>query len=356
MSNSATDRLIATVRDVAATDAEIRAAAQAFFDAVRQVPDDTVSDAMRKLGSHFNLDDPARGAFLALVCGSLVEIGHDPSTIAGPLIDRLGPLLESSAALADACSARMPESGDEDHDASEEFEKVRECVARTMPAENAAWEALERFWPPALAVLSVSPSARAAARHLCETAARIADYHVAGHWLRLLLTVLDDEPILVIEPETKLGILARISGVVENFQLHVLLMDAFPQSRLLAPRRVSQRVADVARGFGPQQTEDTVIGAWNLYSWRAIDAGFRLPDPKDYKSSTGWIWGEGVPEDIPVFEGRRVILLGPASYQRSWGSQRTFDKLLAKLECERTLTQSEVAGWLERMVAAKGTT
>src|SRR5262249_12863990 len=169
----------------------------------------------------------------------------------------------------------------------------------------------------AIAVFSVSPSARAEARGLRDLAAKIADHHEGGHWLRLLLSVLDKEPVLAIEPQTRRGMLARMSGVVDNFQLNVLLMDAFPRSGILARRRVPKRVADVARGLGPQQTSETVTGVWNLYTWRALEPGFGLPDPNNYGASNCWIWNEGSPEDIPVFAGRRVILLGPASYSRS---------------------------------------
>ena len=42
-----------------------------------------------------------------------------------------------------------------------------------------------------------------------------------------------------------LGILGRISGVVDNFQLNVLPMDGFPKSGLFARRRVPARVAEV---------------------------------------------------------------------------------------------------------------
>lgn len=140
--------------------------------------------------------------------------------------------------------------------------------------------------------------------------------------------------MLVIEPKKTLGIYARISGVVDNFQLNVLLMDGFPQSGLLARRRVPKRVADVARGDGPQQTEDTVTSVWNMYTWQAIGSDFTMPNRADYDSSQFWVWNEGTPEDIPVFDGRRVVLLGPASYPRSWQSQRMFDNLPATLKID----------------------
>lgn len=353
MNTQATQHLIATVRDAASTDADINAAAQSFFNAVGRASVSEANAALATLAGFFSLDDPKRAAFLALVCGALVERGCDPRAIDQPLRERLQSLLAAAAALADACRARMPQSEDEEQDPRAAFEQVRQQLASEMPVENTAWEALQRFWPPAIAVFSVNAPSRAAARGLRDGADKIAEYHEAGHWLRLMLSVLDDEPILVIEPKTTLGILARISGVVDNFQLNVLLMDAFPKGGFLARRRIPQRVADVARGVGPQRTEDVVTGVWNLYTWKAIEPGFQLPDPNDYGASATWIWNEGCPEDIPVFQDRRVILLGPASYSRSWRSQRMFDKLPAKLECERKLTKSEITDWLQRMLTAK---
>jgi hypothetical protein len=145
-----------------------------------------------------------------------------------------------------------------------------------------------------------------------------------------------------------------MSGVVENFQLNVLLMDVFPRSGFLARRRVSKQVADIARGLGPQQSDDTVTGVWNLYTYQAIGLDLTLPSPSDYNASACWVWNEGSPEDIPVFEEHRVILLGPASYSRSWRSQRMFDKLPASLDIERQLSKNEAKDWLKRMATAKG--
>jgi hypothetical protein len=163
---------------------------------------------------------------------------------------------------------------------------------------------------------------------------------------------LHQEPIVVIEPQTRTGMLGRISGVVDNFQLNVLLMDGFELAEGL-PRRVSQKAVDVASGRGPQQIQEAVKGAWNLYTWRAIRPGFTLPDAKDLASKTTWIWNEGRPEQIPVLDGRRVVLLGPPSYARGWPAQRTFAYLPAALERERTLTADEVEQWLDTMVRAK---
>ena len=97
-----------------------------------------------------------------------------------------------------------------------------------------------------------------------------------------------------------------------------------------------------------------MTSVWNLHTWQAIQPGTKLPDPNDYSASKTWVWNEGSPEDIPVFEGRRVILLGPPSYPRSWRSQRLFDKLPAQMQVERKLAKDEAKDWLQRMIAAKG--
>lgn len=353
MLTNATQSLIATARDPAATDADMNAAAQAFFAAVGRSSRDSANEAIRTLSCHLDLGDSSRAAFLALVCGALVERGCDPLAVASPLVVQLEALLKLSAELTQACLDRTPKADDEDQAPNGAFEKVRTELARTMPKESAAWGALQTFWRPAIAVFSASSKARADARPLRDWAAKISTYHEAGHWLRLMLSVLDDEPIVAIEPEKATGLLGRISGVVDNFQLNTLLMDLFPRTGLFSRRRVSRRVAAVARGHGPQQTQDIVTSVWNLYTWQAIQADLTLLDPKDHGSSLHWIWNEGSPEDIPAFEGRRAILIGPPSYPRTWQSQRMFSGLPAKLDCERTLAKDEVKQWLQRMVTAR---
>jgi len=145
-----------------------------------------------------------------------------------------------------------------------------------------------------------------------------------------------------------------MSGIAENFQLNVLLMDLFPSSGWFAKRRVSAEAASIARGAGPQTSEEILTGAWNLYTWRAIAADGTLPAKPGFDLSANWIWNEGTPADIPTFESKRVILLGPPSYTRTWKSQRDFANLRADLKIERKLSANEVRDWLGRMAAANG--
>ena len=362
--SNATQQLITTLRDAAAGEREFKAAGQAFLTAAIQAPPEQAGAAIRELAALLDDDDLPHLDIAALMCGSLVERGCDPQLVAGPIMRRTGTLLPAARRLFDAALPQMPDELHDDQDDDQEqdevdreqvFETLRQQFAGWMPQENHAWELLGEVWPAAIAVLSRSPSARAAARPLREPAHAISEFHAAGHWLWQMLSVLDREPLLVIEPQTSLGIVGTISGISENFQLNVLLMDQFPKRGWFARRRVPKRAADNARGIGPQQADDIVTGVWNLYTWRAIQPGLTLPDPNDDGGGQHWVWNEGIPEDIPVFEKQRVVLLGPRSYPRSWRAQRTFDLMPGELAIERRLTAAEARDWLQRMLAAKET-
>lgn len=358
-----TKNLIETAKNSARKPADVDAAAQKFFAATENLTKAEKEEQIAALAQHFDLPDVHRSAFLALCCGALVEQGCDPQPMAAPLRAALKNVLESCGRLLEACRAKMPaEIPDNDDDEAEEdshsptelaFMEARKQVAPKMPKENEAWEALKQFWRPAIAAYTKNDMARMAAQSLRPLALPIAQFHEGGHWLQLVLSVLDNEPLVVIEPESNTGVLARISGVVDNFQLHTLLMDAFPRSGNFSGRRVTMPIAEMARGNGPQELEDTTVtGFWNLYTYRALQSNKQLPPSSEFSSSTHWIWNEGLPADIPVLDGRRVVLLGPPSLERTWAAMRTFDLLRAQLTIEQQLSAAEVDTWLTKMLAA----
>lgn len=361
---ASTKNLINTAANAAAKDTAVEQAAAEFLGKLDQMSKAEAAEQMAALAECFDLPKLYRGAYLALIGGAMVERGVDPQPMAAALRVQLKKLLEASAKFADACRAVMPESPpDEENDEDEvdedgqkpvnaAFEEAWQKIAPKMPAEVEAWNALTTLWRPGIAVYSVSDLARLAARNLREPAKQIAEFHEGGHWLHLILSVLDDEPLVVIEPQTGLGIVGRIAGVVDNFQLHTLLMESFPSTGVFA-NRVPRSVADIARGLGPQESEEVVTGFWNLYNWRALQSNGQLPESGDFSSSSQWIWNEGLPAEIPVLDGHRVVLLGPPSIERSWRAMRMFERLPAELKIERKLTAAEVNSWQQKMLAAK---
>jgi hypothetical protein len=312
-------------------------------------------ESLALLASGLNSLEPEPAGVASRIVGAMIESGHDPEPARPAMLGALQTTLPACATLAAEAEAAVGEP-DEDLDinddaidewlADQRAHALNEAAGR-HPAALEAWQRLHEIWPGAIALLSVDPVARAEARELAPVAEKIEEVHEAAGWLRAMLTVLDEEPYVAIEPGTRTGIVGRMSGIVENFQLNTLLMDEFPRDE----PRVSREAVAVARGNGPQQIDETVTGVWNLYTYAALRAGGELPDATDRDYAGTWIWNEGMPADIPVVDGHRVILLGPAEPVRSWPAQRMFLKLPARLTAE-LLDESALDEWLAKIEAA----
>lgn len=287
---------------------DLQLAAYDLFGELKRASGESLAEAMARIAPLVNLDDNQRAGWAAIVCGALVERGQDARLLTPLLMPRVRALLAS---------------------------------------RNAA--ALEPFWRPTIAVLSDDAETRRDARDLRTSAKAMAHESEGAHWIEHMLSVLDDEPVLVIEPSAGVGFAGRISGIADNLQLNTLLMDVFPGA---STPRVPKAVVEIVNGSGPQQGDYVVKGCWNLCTWRAVQPGLVLPVAEG-QSTGDWIWNEGKPEDIPLFDGRRVVLLGPSSYERIWPAQRTFSRLEAKVEIERELGGDETRSALSAMLAAK---
>jgi hypothetical protein len=310
-------------------------------------------EAMATLASGLNSLDPEPAGVASRVVGAMIEAGHDPRPARPAMLGALQQALPVCADLADEARAEIgdpPEHLDEDEAEQWLGERgaaaLNEAASR-RPAAAVAWQRLHEIWPGAIALFSVDPDARAEAQDLVPIAERIEDVHEAAGWLRAMLTVLHDEPYVAVEPATRTGIVGRMSGIVENFQLTTLLMDEFPRDE----PRVSKAAVAVARGDGPQQIDETVTGVWNLFTFAALRPGGELPEPSDLAYRDTWIWNEGMPADIPTVDGHRVVLLGPAPYARSWQAQRMFLKLPARLTAD-LLDEDALDRWLAKIEAA----
>jgi hypothetical protein len=359
MLQTVTQHLIAVLQDPGLTGERANEAGQSFLGAARTATPADLAAALTTFAGAIPTLPPLPAGFLALICGCLIENGVDPTPVQAALLQRLRGLLPRCVAFAERCRDEMGgTTGDSDEgkqggdagDAGEQFGQVAQRLAPAHPEEAEAWSALESSWPSAIALLSASTSARAQAQDLREPARQIAEFHTGGHWIELILSVLANEPLLVLEPSTRLGLTAKMTGVVDNFQLNMLLMDIFPTPNGQPQRRIARKAAEVAWGRGPQMLQDTVTGAWNLYTWRALRPDRTLPGRME---SEHWVWNEGRPEDIEVFAGQRVVLLGPASYSRGWRAQRMYVALRPELADLRVLPPAEVDSWLERIVGGE---
>lgn len=336
-------------------DEEVDGLIRALAEALQRASKNAAGEALEVLSSGLDVPDPERAGVAARVMGAMLEAGARPAPAREAMLNCLRASFPRCVELAEAAHETIgaPPEGLDD-DATEQWLTERENaalqrVAAQRPELADAWQRLAAVWPGAIALFSVDSIARAQAQDLSPLAEQLEGVHEAAGWVRAMLSVLYNEPFVAIEPATKTAIAGRMSGIVENFQLNILLMDAFPGD----DERVTPAAVTVARGEGPQQIEEQVSGRWNLYSYAALQPGAELPDASDHAFSETWIWNEGMPADIPQLNGHRVILLGPAPYPRSWQAQRMFLKLPAGLEAE-VLDDEAVDEWLIRIEKAAG--
>jgi hypothetical protein len=324
-------------------------------------PEDSAA-ALVKLSEGLELPDVRSAEIAARVLGAMVEAGHDARPVREPMLACLRRVLPLCVELAEVVGPQVgePPPGLSEYAATSWVtRRANEALRRQaseMPEASQAWERLQAVWPGAIAVLCADPEGRAeAAAALLPDALALQDVHEAAGWLAALLNVLHAAPFVAIEPATGTGIVGLMSGVVDNFQLNVLLMEALPWS---GSRRVSRGAAATARGEGPQQTKEQVEGVWDLYSYAALRPDGSLPEPSadpDEPPDETLIPDEGMPAEIPELDGHRVILLAPTAYERSWRAQRMFANLPAALERE-VLDADGVADWLARIGAAAAAT
>jgi hypothetical protein len=67
-----------------------------------------------------------------------------------------------------------------------------------------------------------------------------------------------------------------------------------------------------------------------------------------------WIWNEGRPADIPIAGDRRVVVLDPPPYERTWNIGRAYPLMVPEIRLDRVLRPDEAATWLARVKPGSG--
>ncbi|MGW1809978.1 hypothetical protein [Streptomyces sp. NPDC002078] len=283
---------------------------------------------------------------LASAAGFCVESGADAAACAEPVLGGLHRDLLDALEFARRWTAG---GGTEDELPEPDGNIIDDALLARLgdDAHEAtrlalAWCSVEEWQPSALAVLCRSAEVRHLhASTLLPTCRELAA--LERHDLKCLayaLAVLDDEPLVVLHRPTGSGFEVRIGGIGDNFQLHTLLAHVLVGGGHVpgtAPSAESVRLAtdpEPAR----ERTEAVATGAFELLA----------PDGKR-------IWNEGLPADIPVVEGHRLLVLDEPLYQRSWNADRFFPHLPGTAKLTRVLSDDEARTWFARTSSAEGT-
>jgi hypothetical protein len=174
---------------------------------------------------------------------------------------------------------------------------------------------------------------------LREYAAAVADRSQLAVWVGKLAAVLDDEPLIVLDPAARKGYALTMSGVGDNFQLHILLADRLigdPGQGLVAGERPDRSWVEAATDGHPR------LGADNPAIRR-----FRLFD-----GHGAYVHPEGKPADIEPLDGTRVLVLHPPNGAFGMGVGRVFQDMPPTLDLDRVLGADEAESWFARVAPA----
>jgi hypothetical protein len=143
----------------------------------------------------------------------------------------------------------------------------------------------------------------------------------------LLGAELDAEWLVILVREAR-AFDVKVDGIVRNWDLHALLADAL-RTHGVSVRETAPAALDALRTSHAAPKGAFVRGTWDMYTFRAASSDLTNV-PHDF-----WVWGEGSPRDVPPFNGKKTLLLGPATVARTWSAGRVFSKLLANVHVAR---------------------
>ncbi|WP_435135186.1 hypothetical protein [Actinacidiphila sp. bgisy144] len=267
---------------------------------------------------------------VAVVVGAAVERGADPAACAPNVLAGLGEAL----AAAEEFTARWAATGGGDLPDPQRTNPEDAVFDRVGQPATEAWWTLPQWEMAAVAVLNHKAVRQAVPDRsaLIDAAERLGDATGGGlKYLRYMLAVLDDEPLVVLHRPTGTGYRLRISGLGDNFQLHTLLAAELVGGGHLPGEAPAAPAAAVCRDASPGTPAPDTTGSFDL---AAADGTV--------------IWNEGIPADIPPVDGVRVLVLDPPSYVRSWPAGRLFAGMPGEVALEAVLPPAEVAAWLAR--------
>lgn len=337
--------LIKVLKDSESSDEQIDNSISIYYDIIKKIDDDQeVGKSMKFLTELFSLEDLKSGSIASLICGSLVEHGFPARFIIEDYIDFFELGIKKSLPLIKACEEELQKRSNEDEDKFDVIDRKKEEL-RFQPQFAEAIQALEgldSYYSCGFAIFSSGLDAFEKGKSRLSTLSEFSIYSETFHWLSKLFEVLYNEPIIVIDLNTKKGFKGRISGIVDNFQLQILLMGV---PELNEEITIPKQYLDIVKGFDVQQVKKNIPGKWNMCNWEYL----KYNQNDSSSGSQYWIWSEGTPAHISKFNHNRIILLDTTSYIRHLPIQRTFKSLKAEIQVDEVFKKEQIQELLQEM-------
>lgn len=324
---------------------ELKRAVEKTLDAFEQSPAAARNAAVRSIAKALPLVEGRNAQVLCLALGALVEGGAPPELVWPAVGADLHAVLDRATAFA---TAAVKQAKDRHVDTA--IEIAGPTVARKAPEEANAWNALPSRCLTAVACLIRSKKVRAIVRGdvaLQEAAWPLSDAVAAVGDLLQALRIVDDETLVVLAPELKRGWHIAIDSIASNSELYILLADALvgdPKKGRLSGKRPDRRAVNaIHSGNNPPASAASVVAPFRLLEWIAAD---------HWGEDDHVIQMEGLPEDIPKWNGMRLVLLQTAPYERPIPAVPSFESLRPEVQIVSELSAAEVARAMAKVTDA----
>lgn len=205
------------------------------------------------------------------------------------------------------------------------FDPVRQAAfgeSRPQPDRLSLNDALAAELP----VLSSSVDVRRAARAI--PGLREAALRHGAVDLVALLDVPDDEAVVVLHPELRLGFRLLVRGVADVAQFHVLMLDA--AGDLLPGPALPSRFRTACAAANPVVPAGVPMIAEARFQFFRPSA--LQPDgslPAGFRGCDHWLWGTQPLAAVPRIDGERIVLIGTPAFRQTWEIERRFPAMAA---------------------------
>ena len=292
---------------------------------------------------------------VAVLVGAFVESGAAPLSLSGVLPERAVRAMDYYQLFFTAWGEATGGQPLPDRNGSPTMTEVVDTLVadakRRGLSEDAArsialsWFDLEHWLKPMITLMAIREF-RDAMTHRDEVragAAAITKGAASAEWVHGLALVLDDEPLIVLDPVSGSGFRLTISGVGDNFQLHTLVADRVtgaPEQGLLAgvPPEPAWVTAATDGAPGPFSPEVPILRRFRMFDGHGA-----------------YIYPEGRPSDIEPLDGTRVVVLHPPNGNYGWQNGRTYSHMTPTVTLDQVMTQAGAADWLARISPARET-
>lgn len=289
------------------------------------------------------------GTRLAVFAGALVEWGGSPLALGEVLPARVDLTLQAYRLIqliwAREAGGRALPAHDWAH-AGEIAEIVDVVAARLDVPERyaemlkTAWFDLDDWLKPMCTVLQRREfrAAMVGREQLRASAAAVAGDVERAYWVESLCLVLDDEPLVALDPASGRGFRLTMAGIGDNYALHTLLAAALVNDQ---PSPLGYEPVEPAWLAAATDGEPFLpLDAATARRFRLFDALGRYVSP------------EARPAEIGTLDGTRVVVLHPPLGNFRWNPGRIYVDMTPSLTVESELDPAEAAHWLARVTQA----